>query len=131
MTTLTDELLSRPIRVLVANDPGVLAEIVTRLIGQEHDMVLVDRIEGQVETLSGAQAEVDVVVLSAPQIQPLPAIGSHLLSEYPDLRIVVLATSGDAAMLYWRGLRRRQLAPLSKHTLLANIRWAYALNPTA
>jgi hypothetical protein len=84
-----------------------------------------------VSLLVKAGLDVDVLVMSALQVYPLPGVCSHLLSEYPDLRILVLSPSGDAAMLYWRGLRRQELTPISQQTLLDGIRWAHALNPAA
>jgi hypothetical protein len=42
----------------------------------------------------------------------------------------VLAHTGDAAMLYWLGVRHRRLPTVSEGALLNSIRRAAALNPT-
>ena len=134
MTRADTESPQHPIRVLVASMPALLVHIVTRSIMQEHDMALVAQDIEQddqdpLTLLFRAGPDVDVLVMSALQVYPLPGVCSHLLSEYPDLRILVLSPSGDAAMLYWRGLRRQELTPFSPRTLLDGIRWAHALNP--
>ena len=119
------------IRVLVANLPVSLFERVMSLAVQQPDIVLVGQVQDPVELLMAVGSGVDVLILGAPQADPMPGICSHLLSEYPDLRILVLASTGEAAILYWLGLRRQQLHPLSAAALLSGIRHAYSLNATS
>ncbi len=91
---------------------------------------MVGQVQGTINLLMAVGSGVDVLILGAPQAYPMPGVCSHLLSEYPDLRILVLASMGEAAILYWLGLRRQQLRPLSAAVLLSGIRHAYALNTT-
>ena len=118
-----------PIRVLVGDMSGVLGGLVSRLVEQQPDMVLAGTVRDRLGLLAAAQAGVDVVILDAPRACPPPGICTHLLSICPDLRILVLSTSGDAAAVYWLGLRRRQLRSVSAETLTGAIRRACALNP--
>src|SRR5690348_473973 len=107
-----------PIRVLIADLPRTLVEVVTRLMEQQPDMALVGQVEGPVDLLLAVRRGVDVVMLGAAQVEPPPGVCSHLLSEHPDLRIVVLAASGDTAAIYWLGLRRQRLAEVSSTDLV-------------
>ncbi len=117
------------IRVLIANLSGVLLQLILELIGREGDMELIGQVQGSIEVLEFAGESIDVLVLGAESPYPLPGICSHLLSEYPNLRILVVAGSGENATLYWLGLRRQQLRKISGATLLTGIRRAYKLNP--
>jgi DNA-binding NarL/FixJ family response regulator len=119
-----------PIRVLTGNVLGIRMQLLRRLLEQQSDMVLVGETRDRVELLVAAAAGVDIVILGSPQVRPPPGICTHLLSEYPDLRIVVLSESSDAAVVYWLGLRRHRLRAVSATTLTGAIRRAYALNPT-
>jgi hypothetical protein len=116
------------IRVLAANLSAVLIGLAVQLIAQQPDMVLVGQVHGSIDLLVAVGHGVDVLILGAPQVYPMPAICSHLLNEYPDLRILVVTSTGEAAMLYWLGLRRQQLSAVSAVALISSIRHAYALN---
>ena len=121
---------SGPIRVLLANLAGVVAELMTQAIAQQQDMVLVGQVQGSVELLLAAQADVHIVVLGARRADPPPGICSHLLTEFPHLRVVVLARGGQVGEMYWLGLRRRKLRQPSTSSLTSVIREAYRLNAT-
>lgn len=120
---------SGPIRIVLANLRGVWEELLAHVIEGEADMRLVGRVDGQVEIMAAAGNAVDVLILGAARACPAPGICSHLLSEYPDLKILVMVTAGDQATLYWRGLRRGSLHPTSAANVRASIRRAHALNP--
>jgi hypothetical protein len=118
------------IQILLASLPVVLEELVAQLIQQQPDMQLVGHVQGEVELLLAVRHDLDVLILGAPTAQPLPGICTHLLGEYPGLKIVVITASGDLAVLYWLGLRHHQLRTVSLATLPGSIRHAYTLNPT-
>src|SRR5919199_6098888 len=98
-----------PIRVIVGTLTGTIAEPMVALISEQPDMVLITQTQGAAELLMAVTSEVDVLVLSARQTTPLPGICSHLLGEFPDLRIVVLACLDDPVMVYWLGVRQQAL----------------------
>jgi hypothetical protein len=118
-----------PIRVLVTNLSETFADLLAVLIREQPDMVLMGMVRDKVGSLMAAK-DADVLILGAPQIHPPPGICSHLLSEYPELRIIVMTPNGERSMLYWRGLRRRRLFSDSLKNVVTNVRHSYALNPT-
>lgn len=117
------------IRVLLADLPGVMSDLLSDVIRGQPDMTLVGMAQDGIDLLVAAGQGVDVVIMGASQLSPPPGICTHLLSEYPDLRILVLAQSGDQAALYWLGLRRQRVHVLSAQTLMTNIRRVYRINP--
>jgi DNA-binding NarL/FixJ family response regulator len=119
-----------PIHVLVANIAGTLPEHVVQLIAQQPDMRLVGQAESQIELLLAAANAIDVLVLIEEQATPLPGICSHLLAEFPDLRILVVSSSDEAATLYWLGLRRQHLRRVRPAALVEGIRHVFHVNPT-
>jgi hypothetical protein len=121
--------LSPCIRVLITNLSQAVADRVAVLIQSQQDMLLMERVEGKIEVMLAAK-DADVLILGAPQVNPAPGICSHLLSEYPELRIVVMTPDGDQSMLYWRGMRRRRLDSSSLPTVVSNVRRSYRLNST-
>jgi hypothetical protein len=119
-----------PIYVLVANVAGGLPDLIVQLIAQQPDMVLVGQARSEIELLLATAKRVDVLVMSAGQTTSLPGICSHLLGEFPDLRILALADGEQAATLYWLGLRQEHLDLVELTALIDGIRQAYRINPT-
>src|SRR5688500_5374527 len=98
-------------RVLLVDLPRGLGSELQRSIACQADMLLVDAGEPQPGDRIGLLAaadDVDVLVLGAADAYPPPGVCSHLLGEYPDLKILVVAKTGDIAVAYWLGLRRRR-----------------------
>ena len=125
-----EELDDSPIRILLANLQGLFAQLVLRAIEDQPNMVLAGQVEGQMEILVAARAGVDVVILGAPQLKPIPGICSHLLNEFPHLKIMVLATHKDGAMGYWLGVRRCRIKMVSAATLLDGVKKLSTLSVT-
>ncbi len=109
------------IRVLLADLPAILVQVIMEKIEQQDDIEVIGRVQDPVELLRAA-AEADVVLISAPQIDPPPGICSHLLNEYPEVKILVLADHQDVAMGYWLDIQRRRIEPLTADDLVAGIR---------
>ena len=116
--------------VVVSDLTGVLGELVIQLIEQQPDMVLAQQTSGVLDLLQVMGPDVDVLILGAAEVHPPPGICSHLLQEYPHLRILVLAQNGGDAALYWLGLRRERIGNVSSGSLAHTIRRAYTLNAT-
>lgn len=116
--------------VVVSNLTNLMYELVENLISQQPDMRLLGQVNDNL-TLLSAGAEADLVIMGAPTLEPLPSICTHLLSEYPDLKILVLTPSGEMATLYWMGLRRRHLRRLTATSLIRSLRLAGELNPVS
>src|SRR4051794_35573911 len=98
-----------PIRVLIANLPGAFGRAVVELVREQADMQLAGPVNGNIDTLLAAAKGTDVIIVGASQVAPLPAICTHLLGEFTDLRIIILGAGDEAvAKLYWLGLRRQE-----------------------
>jgi DNA-binding NarL/FixJ family response regulator len=119
------------IRVLAANLPGILGEVVARLIQHEPDMVLVGHIKGSIEVMLEAKSrEVDVLILGAAVLTPPPGLCSLLLTEFPHLKILVLSTNTTGATGYWLGVRHYRLPVVSADSVISSIRQLYAETPS-
>jgi hypothetical protein len=111
-----------PIRVLITDVSDLFYRQIAELIRAEPDLTLVGRVNGRVELLLAVDDGIEVVVIGAPQRIPPPGIYSHLLSEYPNLKVLVLAANTGELDMYWRGLRRKHLGSLSEAALIGRIR---------
>ncbi|MFV9504140.1 MAG: hypothetical protein AB4911_06200 [Oscillochloridaceae bacterium umkhey_bin13] len=116
--------LDTPIRVLLADLPTSLSDELVTLIGYEPDLQLIGQVAGRLNLLLAA-AMADVVISASPVADHLPGIGTHLLSEYPSLKLLVLAEDGSGITVFWRGLRRRRLGSVAPSRLSGWIRQLY------
>lgn len=116
------------IHVLIANLSGVVAEIVKQTVQQQPDIKLLGNVEGWKE-IDAAVAEADVLVLGADNVYSPPENCLRLLSDHPNLKILVLTTTNDEAIAYWRALYCRQIQIISSQTLIESIRQIYSLSP--
>lgn len=117
-----------PIRLVVGNMPEMLLQIVAQAIRGQPDLLLAHEARGNVELLQVARDSIDLVVLGAEAVSPCPGVCSHLLSELPHLKIVVVSNSGARARSYWLGLRQRQASAASTDALLAELRRLYQID---
>lgn len=119
---------SDPIQVIVTGISGVLLQLVTNLIREQPDMWLVETTPQMLDdtlTSSGTC----VLVLGAHHVYPPPGICLRLLREHAELRVLVLASNGDAAEMYWRGMRRSRLSSVAPSALMNGIRRLRTLDP--
>ena len=111
-----------PIRVVVANLPAVIQELVTVSIQQQADMTLVGQLGDESELLSGQGLEADVLITSSSEVYPPGAALRQLLRTFPNLRVLMLTRSGDRAVAYWMGICHRLVENLTEETLLSDLR---------
>ncbi len=128
--------LAKPIHVMIADFPNQLAQAIEVAVRQQSDMRYLGAIDANVTTQTGnlrffqsIQSDVDVLILSAPQLFPLPGIFTHLLAEYKDLRILLVSETEEAACAYWMGINWKRLSSVSVASLITNIRFVANLNP--
>ena len=94
-------------------------------------MVLAGQVEGQMEILVAARAGVDVIILGAPQLKPIPGICSHLLNETPTLKVLTISLHHhNHGTGYWLNIQRYQAGPLQTGNLPYHIRYLFQLAPT-
>jgi DNA-binding NarL/FixJ family response regulator len=88
-----------PIRILLAQLDRLTRDILERLLDQP-DTLVVGHVEDGVEVLLvTGRTQADVVILGA-QEAGLPGLASHLLAEYPHLKILAVAPDARRALLY-------------------------------
>jgi DNA-binding NarL/FixJ family response regulator len=109
------------IRVVIGDMPEVLMRLLARAIRERSDMILVGEGHNPVEMLQIMRDDVDVVILGTETVSDCPGICSHLLSEFPHLKIVLLSHRENAARAYWLGLRQRGVAADSMQALLRGV----------
>jgi DNA-binding NarL/FixJ family response regulator len=109
------------IRVALGDMPEVLLRMVAQAIHEQGDMVLVGEGHDPISILHLMRNGVDVVILGSDTVGECPGICSHLLSEYPHLKIVLFSHRENAARAYWLGVRQRAVSATTMQALLRGV----------
>lgn len=121
---------SSPIRVLFANLPVVLRELFTQQLMEQGDIQVVGYSQDNVSIMLQTREGVDVIILGAPRLKPPPGICSHLLNEFPNVRILVYSLEQNALTGYWLGVRKCHVQHINTTTLVESIRTLFNYAPT-
>ena len=90
------------IRVLIANQPRLMRELIGATIADQPDIELVGEV-GKQEDLAEAVAETrpDVLIVPIDDRDNYRAQCGFLLGRYPEMKILALAPEQNRALFYW------------------------------
>lgn len=96
----------RKIRVLVANRPRLMRDLVLATVSDQPDIEVLAVLEDDskiAQTVAESQPDVVIVALDTPDERP--AICDYLLSHHPAVRVLAVASEHDNSLFYWSDIR--------------------------
>jgi DNA-binding NarL/FixJ family response regulator len=95
----------KPIRVLVANRPRLIRELVMATIADQPDIEIVGEIQQETE-LEHAVEETrpDFLIVALERSNNLPEICKSILCNHPQMRVIAIAADRNSSMFYWTSL---------------------------
>lgn len=100
------------IRVVVANRPRFMRELVAATISDQPDMEVVGEAQDDAEiTELVDRYRPDVLIIALEQPDPRPGLCGFLLGRYPQMRVLALAPERNTGIAYWAfvDVRRRRI----------------------
>jgi DNA-binding NarL/FixJ family response regulator len=96
----------KPIRVLVANRPRLIRELMMVTISDQPDIEIVGEIDQESE-IEGAveRTHPDFLIVALDKENRLPAICQPVLQNHPQLRLIGIAPDRNSLMFYWTSWR--------------------------
>jgi chemotaxis response regulator CheB len=92
----------KPVRVLVANQPRLMQELVLATISDQPDVEIVGEVQNENEILTVVeQVQPDFLVVALSASEERPSICDTLLPRYPQMRILALAPERNRGIFYW------------------------------
>jgi DNA-binding NarL/FixJ family response regulator len=90
------------IRVLVANRPRLIRELVLATISDQPDIEVVGEIQ-QEEELEHAVEETrpDFLIVALERSNSLPDVCKSILRNHPQMRVIAIASDRNSSMFYW------------------------------
>ena len=103
--------MSRKIRVLVANRPRLLRELILELFAEEPDIEVVGEVtESNYENIGTviAQTQPEFLILGQEKMEICPALCEELLHQHPQMKILAIADDQQSSVYYSANLHIRR-----------------------
>src|SRR4029077_17620974 len=94
--------MEKDIRVLVANRPRLMRELILETFADQPDIEVVGEV-GEESQISATIRETlpNIVVIALDQPGQRPLICDELLREHPQVRVIAVAMQNNSAAYYW------------------------------
>ena len=97
--------MEKSIRVLVANHPSLMREVVLTTFADQRDIEIVGEVENESDISASVKKTLpNVVVIALDQPGIRPRICDELLREHPGVRVIAVAPDKNYIMYYWASL---------------------------
>lgn len=97
----------KSIRVLIANRPRLMRELILATISDQPDIEIVGEMRDQDETLVESEVsrtQPDFLIVELEGASRLPERCQTILQNHPNLRIIAIAPDRNSTMFYWASL---------------------------
>jgi DNA-binding NarL/FixJ family response regulator len=94
--------MERPIRVLVANRPKLMRELILSTLADEPGIEIVGDVADDADIPERVrQASPDLLVIALDEPAKRPELCDTLLRDHPELRIIAVASQQNCSVFYW------------------------------
>ncbi len=97
--------MEKAIRVLVANRPRLMRELILTTFADQPDIEIVGEVGDESEISESVKKTLpDFVVIALEHPDRRPAICDELLREHPEVRVIAVAPERNSIVYYWASL---------------------------
>jgi chemotaxis response regulator CheB len=97
--------MEKPIRVLVANRPRLMRELILTTLSDQPDIEIVGEVADEADIpVSVEKTNPDVIVIAQDKLGERPGICDAVLRQRPDVRIIAVAPHHNCSVHYWASL---------------------------
>lgn len=94
------------IRVLVANKPRLMRDLVLATISEQPDIEVLATMDDESRLISAvSELQPDVVIVALDNPQSRPAICDYLLVHHPLIKVLAVAADQDDSVFFWSDIR--------------------------
>jgi len=94
------------IRVLVANRPRLMRDLVLATISDQPDIEVLGALEDDSQIAQAvAESQPDVVIVALDRPNERPPICDYLLSHHPMVKVLAVAPEQDNSVFFWSDIR--------------------------
>jgi len=99
--------MEKRIRVLVANRPRLIRELILATFADQPDIEIVGEIrEGEYEIIAAAvdETQPEFLILGLDKPEARPPLCDALLRRHPEMKILAVAENNESSVFYWAKL---------------------------
>jgi len=90
------------VRVLVANRPRMMREVVRTALSRHADIEIVGEVEDDLEILPALErTQAHCLIVAQEEFSRRPAICDFVFDKYPHIKILAVAPGSDDSVFYW------------------------------
>lgn len=94
--------MKKAIRVLVANRPRLMREVILTTFADQPDIEIVGEVAEESKIFEGVRSTLpNFVVIALDHPDKRPAICDQLFREHPEVRVIAVAPEKNFAIYYW------------------------------
>jgi chemotaxis response regulator CheB len=95
-------MMTQPIRVVVANRPRLMRELVLETITEQPDIEIVAEIQNEEEIIGAVEGtHPDFLIIALDESDQRPPLCETLLRRFPGMKILALAPERNSSMFFW------------------------------
>ncbi len=103
---MNTEQTMKPIRVLVANQPRLMRELMVATISEQPDIEIVGEVEEDSELVSAVEkTRPDFLIVALEKFNRLPQACHAILQTYPQMKVIAVSSDRNSSMFYWASLK--------------------------
>lgn len=96
----------KPIRVVVANQPRLMRDLLVATISDQPDIEVVGEVEEDSELASTVEkTRPDFLIVELEKYNRLPAGCHALLQKFPQMRVIAVSSDRNSSMFFWTALK--------------------------
>lgn len=96
----------KPIRVLMANRPRLMRELMVATISEQPDIEIVGEVQEESELMSAVEkTKPDFLIVALEKFNRLPEVCRLILQNYPQMKVIAVASDRNSSMFYWASLK--------------------------
>ncbi len=97
--------MTRNVRVLVANRPRLMRELVLATLFDQPDIEVVGEVQDEADILPSVEEKrPDYLIVSLDNPKTRPSVCDVLLEKFPNMKILALAPERNSSIFYWASL---------------------------
>ena len=94
--------MTQPIRVVIANRPRLMRELVLESLIDQPDIEVVGEIKGEDEIVDAVERmHPEFLIIALNESNQRPLLCDTLLRRYPEMKILALAPERNCSIFYW------------------------------
>jgi len=96
----------KPIRVLVANRPRLMRELVVATISDQPDIEIVGEVQNEDEIMEAVdRTQPDFLIVALEKSNRFPKACQSILERHPQVKVIAIAPDRNNSVYYWTSLR--------------------------